>query len=204
MNWKAVEAKENIEKNSNKLQKEAVTEVQSSVKTRLSAAFPDVQAEDFDDFVAAVAESASQSTGDNEEIAKLQQELGAAKESESRLSNQVQALQQSLDGALQRNKTLEADLSDREETIVAKENAADSYSLILQSAESDMKRIQEEAATQHQQNEEKLKNAQEEAATQHQQNEEKLKNLDDKEAKLSSVSQEKSEGRLEQEKSLTK
>ena len=62
------------------------------------------------------------------------QELGAAKESESRLSNQVQALQQSLDGALQRNKTLEADLSDREETIVAKENAADSYSLILQSA----------------------------------------------------------------------
>ena len=62
------------------------------------------------------------------------QELGAAKENESRLSNQVQALQQSLDGALQRNKTLEADLSDREETIVAKENAADSYSLILQSA----------------------------------------------------------------------
>ena len=50
------------------------------------------------------------------------------------MSNQVQALQQSLDGALQRNKTLEADLSDREETIVAKENAADSYSLILQSA----------------------------------------------------------------------
>merc|ERR1719354_370467 len=113
MNWKAVEAMENIEKNSNKLQKEAVTEVQSSVRTRLSAAFPDVQAEDFDDFVAAVAESASQSTGDNEENTKLQQELGAAKESESRLSNQVQALQQSLDGALQRNKTLEADLSDR-------------------------------------------------------------------------------------------
>merc|ERR1719206_352566 len=137
-----------LEELKEKNNKGAVTEVQSSVRTRLSAAFPDVQAEGFDDFVAAVAESASKSTGDNEENTKLQQELGEAKESESRLSNQVRALQQSLDGALQRNKTLEADLSDREETIVAKENAADSYSLILQSAESDMKRIQEEAATQ--------------------------------------------------------
>merc|ERR1712096_552874 len=102
-----------LEELKEKNNKEAVTEVQSSVRSKLSKAFPQVEAKDFDEFVNAVAESASKSA-DSEEVEKLQQELGEAKEAESKLANQMQALQTSYDGALQRNKTLEADLNDRE------------------------------------------------------------------------------------------
>merc|ERR1712202_94994 len=181
-----------LEELKEKNNKEAVTEVQSSVRSKLSKAFPQVDAKDFDEFVNAEAESASKSA-DSEEVEKLQQELGEAKEAESRLANQMQALQSSYDGALQRNKILEADLNDREETIVAKENAADSYSLILQSAEADMKRIQEEATTQHEQNSEKLKNAEEKVASLEKQLDAANKTLEDKDATISTVSQEKTE-----------
>merc|ERR1712119_78463 len=72
-----------LEELKEKNNKEAVTEVQSSVRSKLSKVFPQVDAKDFDEFVNAVAESASK-TADSEEVEKLQQELGEAKEAESR------------------------------------------------------------------------------------------------------------------------